>query len=150
MAPHSEWTEETRRKRTGLVCLFPLMLFIYPMWDSESERIGLQKCTPTGYVLHGLAELLGFIALLSMLGITVYLVYRGVSGNFRCLLLWLIAVPLGIGMIGRVLWFTGIMLAAKRDFKYDADARVASWVEGGKALHYSTLTDASPEPPSEF
>jgi hypothetical protein len=26
------------------------MLFIYPMWDSESQRLGLKACTPRGYV----------------------------------------------------------------------------------------------------
>ena len=40
------------------------MLFIYPMWDNESQRIGKQKCTPKGYNLHVIAELLGFIGLL--------------------------------------------------------------------------------------
>src|SRR5688572_13576293 len=28
------------------------MPFINPMWDSESERIGKQKCTRLGYALH--------------------------------------------------------------------------------------------------
>ncbi len=28
------------------------MLFINPMWDNESQRIGKQKCTPLGYRLH--------------------------------------------------------------------------------------------------
>jgi hypothetical protein len=32
------------------------MLFIHPMWDSETERLGKKACTPTGYALHGLAD----------------------------------------------------------------------------------------------
>jgi len=38
------------------------MLFIYPIWDNESQRIGKQKCTPLGYKLHGTAEGLGLIS----------------------------------------------------------------------------------------
>ena len=33
------------------------MLFIHPMWDNESQRIGKQKCTPAGYALHVIAEM---------------------------------------------------------------------------------------------
>jgi hypothetical protein len=40
------------------------MLFINPMWDNEAERIGKQKCTPLGYALHAISDLIGFIALL--------------------------------------------------------------------------------------
>jgi hypothetical protein len=32
------------------------MLFINPMWNSETERIGKQRCTPLGYALHGISE----------------------------------------------------------------------------------------------
>ncbi len=36
------------------------MLFIHPMWDNESERVGMQKCTPLGYRLHHTGEGVGF------------------------------------------------------------------------------------------
>src|SRR5438105_3219039 len=35
------------------------MLFMHPMWDSESERLGKKHCTPAGYRLHVLAENIG-------------------------------------------------------------------------------------------
>jgi hypothetical protein len=62
------------------------MLFIYPMWDNESQRIGKQMCTPLGYKLHETAELLGFIGLLLLLSTVAYLAYQGFVGavNDNC------------------------------------------------------------------
>lgn len=40
------------------------MLFIHPMWDNESQRIGKRKCTPAVYALHAIAEMIGFAGLL--------------------------------------------------------------------------------------
>ena len=65
------------------------MLFINPMWDSESERIGKQKCTPLGYKLHGISDLIGFASLLLLLVTGVYLRYRSVVGTYHSTLLWL-------------------------------------------------------------
>jgi hypothetical protein len=108
------------------------MLFIYPMWDNESQRIGKQKCTPLGYALHGVAELLGFIGLLFLLGTAAYLAYRGFAGTFRVSLLWLLAVPFVLGVIGEGLYWYSWRLAAKKGFHYDYDTREASWVEDGR------------------
>ena len=32
------------------------MLFIHPMRDYESRRIGMQKCYPVGYNLHAIGK----------------------------------------------------------------------------------------------
>jgi hypothetical protein len=69
------------------------MLFINPMWDNEAERIGKQRCTPLGYALHGISDLLGFVALLLLFGIGAYLGHRGFVGTFRASLLWLFSIP---------------------------------------------------------
>ena len=37
------------------------------MWDNESERIGKQRCTPLGYALHVVSDLIGFLGLLLLL-----------------------------------------------------------------------------------
>ena len=57
------------------------MLFLYPMWDSESQRIGKKKCAPLGYRLNGIAELLGFIGLILLTAVAVYLKFR--TDGFR-------------------------------------------------------------------
>ena len=112
------------------------MLFFYPMWDHESQRIGKQKCTPLGYTLHVIAELLGFIGLLSLLGVGVYLAYRGLSQSFHPSLLWLLAIPFGLGLIGQTLYQFSWVMASRRGFDYDYDKAEASWIENGERVTY--------------
>ena len=120
-----------------------MTVFIFPMWDNESQRIGKQKCTPWGYIFHGIAELLGFIGLLLLLGIGVYLGYRGLSGTFRASLFWLLAVPFGIGLVSQAVYHFSWVLAVKRGFEYDYDKREASWIENGERVTYSYQSDNS-------
>jgi hypothetical protein len=112
------------------------MLFINPMWDNESERIGKQKCTPLGYRLHVISDLIGFIGLLLLLVIAIYLGYRGFAGSFRMPLLWLLAIPFAIGIIGSALFSYSWIMARKRDFRYDPETREASWLENGQRCVY--------------
>ncbi len=44
------------------------MLLINSMWDNEAEGIGKQKCTRWGYAWHTMFDLIGFVALLILLG----------------------------------------------------------------------------------
>jgi hypothetical protein len=111
-------------------------MFIFPMWDNESERIGKQRCTPLGYALHGVAELLGFIGLLLLPGIAVFLIYRGITSDFRLRLLWLLSVPFALGIFAQVLYRYSWRLASLRKFQYDGDSRTASWEEDGKRVEF--------------
>src|SRR5437867_2170602 len=77
-----------------------VMPFINPMWDNEAERIGKQRCTPLGYALHTISDLLGFVALLLLFGSAAYLGYRGIVGSFRASLLWLFTIPFALAIIG--------------------------------------------------
>lgn len=112
------------------------MLFIHPMWDHESQRIGKQKCTPRGYALHGIADLLGFVGLGLLLGLGVYLAFKGIAGGFRASLLWLLAIPFGVGLVSEVLYHLSWVMALRRGFKYDYETSVASWDEDGKRITY--------------
>ena len=116
-------------------------MFLYPMWDNESQRIGKQKCTPWGYTLHGIAELLGFIGLLLLFGVGIYLGCKGVSGTFRATLLWLLAVPFGIALVSQALYQFSWVLALKKGFEYDYDKREASWIENGERVTYNFQRD---------
>lgn len=104
-------------------------MFISPMWSSESQRIGKQKCTPTGYLLHGVSDLIGFIATLSLLGVVIYVVYSGVTGEFRLSMLWLSLAPFAIAMVGTLLHSYSWHLADKRRFEYDYEKDVSTWVD---------------------
>jgi hypothetical protein len=112
------------------------MLFIYPMWNHETERIGKQKCTPLGYWLHGFADLIGLIGLLLFLGIAVYLAYRGLSQSFHASLFRLLAIPFGVGLVGQMLFLFSWSLAYRRGFEYDYEKAEASWVENGERVSY--------------
>ena len=112
------------------------MLFIHPMWDHESQRIGKQKCTPVGYALHGVAELIGFAGLLSLFIVPLDLGYKAITGTFHASLLWAMAVPLCFGIISEVLYQYSWMLALRKGFKYDYELCEASWIEAGDRRTY--------------
>lgn len=112
------------------------MLFINPMWDNESERIGKQRCTPLGYALHAFSDLLGFSAFLILMGSSVYLSYRAIIGTFERNLLWLIALAFGLAVFGSVLYQLSWVLARRRGFRYDYESREASWLEDGQRRTY--------------
>ena len=112
------------------------MLFINPMWDNESERIGKQKCTPLGYSLHVISDLIGFVGLLLLFGAGAYLSYRRIVGTFHTSLLWVLVIPFGLAIIGSALYRYSWMLARKKGFQYDYDVREASWIENGQRQTY--------------
>jgi len=119
------------------------MLFIYPMWDHENQRIGKQKCTPLGYALHSIAEFLGFIGLLLLISISVYLGYKGISSTFRASLLWFLAIPFGLGLIGESLYQISWVLAGRRGYQYDYETCEASWIKDGKRVSYKWMPNNS-------
>lgn len=112
------------------------MLFINPMWDTESERIGKQKCTPRGYALHVFSDLLGFVGLLLLFGIGAFLVCSGVAGTFQATLLWLLCIPFGLAIVGSILYRLSWAVAHRSGFQYDYDSRQASWLEDGQRRFY--------------
>lgn len=112
------------------------MLFIHPMWNHESERIGKQKCTPIGYALHVIADLLGFVGLLLLLGVLVYLGHRGIAGGFRASMCWLLAIPFGVGVVSEVLYHVSWIIALRHGFEYDPKKCVAIWEENGRRITY--------------
>ena len=112
------------------------MLFIHPMWDSESHRIGKQKCTPAGYAMHEIAELIGFLGLLCLLAVPAFLVWRWFDDSFQVWLWWLFAVPFGVGVVSEVLFQLSWWLALRRGFRYDYERCEASWLEAGERRTY--------------
>jgi hypothetical protein len=107
------------------------------MWCNEVERIGKQRCTPVGYTLQMIGELIGFAGFLLLLGVLVYLAYRGAAGTFQWPLLWLLGVPLVVGVIDTVIVGFSWSLAYRQQFRYDDDRRVSSWIEAGQDRAYT-------------
>jgi 4-amino-4-deoxy-L-arabinose transferase-like glycosyltransferase len=112
-------------------------MFIPRMWFDEVERIGKQRCTPFGYALQGVGELIGFLGLLALFGVPFYLIYTGLAGSFRWSLLWLLTVPVVLGTLGSVLVTYSWSLALGKQFRYDYERRVSSWIEGGQERSYT-------------
>ena len=113
------------------------------MWDNEAERVGLQRCTPLGYFIYGLGDLLGAISLLSFLFTPLWLAFLWWSdsisfNSFWPLLLSIFLIFLRLSL-GAVTW----TLASKRGFRYDPETRTAHWIEGDEPihLHYSDIVD---------
>ena len=106
-----------------------MALFIHPMWDSESQRIGMQKCYPLAYNLHGIGELIGFAGLLALFCTIAWVVVASQSW-------WLLAIPFGIGIVSEALVLGSWSMVKKRGFKYDSGTSEASWDENGKRVVY--------------
>lgn len=114
------------------------MLFIFPMWDNESQRLGKKRCTPVGYALDGIAQLAGFLSLIAILIWFVYLIYRLVVGSFEWSLLLFIPAVFAVGIICQILYNLSWRLAYKRSFRYDYDLREASWQEGDRRVTFKS------------
>lgn len=112
------------------------MLFIHPMWDSESQRIGKQKCTPFGYALHACAELIGFFGLLLLILLPLFLAWKWFAGTFHFSLLWLVGAPFLVGVISEFLFQYSWWLALRKGFNYDSEKREASWIEAGERCSF--------------
>jgi hypothetical protein len=82
---------------TGPIWLVPRI------WFGEVERLGMQRCTPFGYVLNVIGGLLWFAGILMIPGMPAFIIYRGVVGTFCWSLLWLLAAPFLAIIIGSIL-----------------------------------------------
>jgi hypothetical protein len=126
------------------------MLFIHPMWDHESQRIGKQKCAPIGYTLHVIAELIGLLGLLFLLAVPAALAWNWFAGKFRAALWWLFAMPFGLGIVSEVLFQCSWWLALRKGFHYDYERCEASWLEAGerRTFIYAAAPTAAPGGPT--
>ena len=113
--------------------LYALMwLFIYPMWNSENQQLGMKACTPFGYTLRCIADMIGFSGLILLFGISGVLIHRYFLRHpieSRYLLVLLVALV--VGFVGRALFEFGWALAAKKKFEYDSQTMTAKWIEDG-------------------
>ena len=107
-------------------------MFINPMWDSETQRIGKQKCSPSAYHLHLVSDLVGFVALLLLPCVLVYLKFRDIDHSFDASLWLLLGIPFGVALCGTVLHSYSWILVARRGFRYDYQTGEASWLENGQ------------------
>ena len=101
------------------------------MWDSENQRLGMKACTPLGYTVRCIADLIGFCGLIFLFGILGALTLRYLRHQFELRVLWLLLIPLVIGSAGRVLFEFSLGLATKKKFEYDSQTMSTKWIEDG-------------------
>jgi hypothetical protein len=112
------------------------MLFIHPMWDSEYQRIGKQKCTPVGYALHVIAELIGFVGLLLLIVTAAAFAFFWLVGRFEASMFRLLGLPVGFGVVSEAMYQYSWWLASRKAFHYDYDRGIATWLEGSERRSY--------------
>ena len=112
------------------------MFFIHPMWDSESQRIGMQRCTPAGYVLHAIGEMIGFVGLLMLLAAPVILAWKSIMGTLTARDFWLLAPPFGFGILSEFLVQGSWWLALRKGYRYDYERGESHWIEQGERRSY--------------
>jgi hypothetical protein len=113
------------------------MLFIPRMWFDEVERIGKQRCTPIGYALQIVGELIGFGGLLGLIVTPLCLIYRACLGEFQWSHLWLLAFPWVLGVLGLVLVVISWSMAFRKQFHYDYERQESTWIEVGERRTYT-------------
>lgn len=107
------------------------------IWFDEVERIGMQRCTPFGAFLNGVGGIFWLLGILALLAMPVYLIYTGIAGTFSWSLLWLLAVPFAIVLVGVLLIGSSWTLAYRKKFYYHYERRESSWVEDGEKRFYT-------------
>jgi hypothetical protein len=108
-----------------------IMLFIYPMWDHESQRIGKQKCSPFAYGLHVLADIIGGIGLFSLIGLGISDVFSNIDIYW-----WYYTYPFMAGAIGQIIHIYSWKIVAKKKFHYDYEKSIATWEENGEVRSF--------------
>lgn len=111
------------------------------MWQDEVQRIGKKRCTPTGYRLHGVSDLIGFVALILLLGVTCHLIYSTCVGTATWLSLWMLFISFGLAITGNMLHSYSWHLANTRQFKYDYEKRIATWCNRDGGVETYTYED---------
>lgn len=81
-----------------------------------------------------MSDLVGFVALLVLLGTLAYLKYRDVAGSFDSSLWWLLAVPFSLALGGTLLHSYSWRLARNKGFQYNHQTQEASWLQDGKRI----------------
>jgi hypothetical protein len=112
------------------------VLFVYPMWDSENQRLGLMACTPVGYTIRSIGETIGFLGLLLLVGMLVVVTVLVLGFGFKGSTFWLLLIPLAVGIMSEGLVCMGWTLARRRSFQYDLETGIATWIEDGKPVTF--------------
>jgi hypothetical protein len=111
------------------------------IWNSESERISIQKCTPIGYTARGVADILCLCAVILLIAAPLTLAREAIGGTFLASHFWLLAAPFALWIAAAALYRFAWTLGCRRGYRYDCERQEASWVVMGKRQTYKGQGD---------
>ena len=117
------------------------MLFVYPMWDSENERLGVQACSKTAYTLRTIAELVGALSLYLLIFIIIFIIYKFIIEEYTHQLLYFIFIPFLIGTICEILFQTALKKLSSVSYGFDTSTGITTWVENNQKKSYIIKQD---------
>ena len=117
------------------------MLFIHPMWSSETERLGKEKCSSIGYKLHVISELIGFIGLILLFSAIIWLICRAISSEHTFPSYWILLIPFAIGIISEIMFHYSWFLALRKDYEYDYESDTVQWIENNQKKSFKYKPD---------
>jgi len=113
------------------------MLFIHPMWDTETQRIGKMRCSNRAYSLHVNAELIGFCGALLFFGFCIWFVATWLISAWSTPTYWLFVIPLTLGILSEILFQYSWIMVNRKGYRYDAEGDRVTWTEGDQEQTYS-------------
>jgi hypothetical protein len=112
------------------------MLFIHPMWDTETQRIGKMRCSSRAYSLHVTAELIGFIGALTLVGFSLWFVGTWLVSTWETPTFWLFVIPLLLGIVSEIGFQYSWIMVNRKEYRYDAEGDLVTWKEGKSEHSY--------------
>ena len=107
------------------------------MWSDEVERIAFKRCTPAGYALRLVGDVLRFISLTALFAMLAYLVFRAFAGTLAAQWFGMLIVPFLFGLAGTLAAGVSRRLARRNGFAYSYEQRAASWTANGMQHAYT-------------
>jgi len=116
------------------------MLFVYPMWDSENERLGVQACSRSASILRGIAELFGALSFYLLVCIILFILYKLSANEYTNELLYFILIPFFIGILCEILFHIAIKKLSNVSYDFNSSSGITTWIENGERKSYIYYT----------
>jgi hypothetical protein len=106
------------------------------MWDSENERLGVQACSSSAYLLRGISVTIGRIGFYLFLIASLYILYKLFSLTYsNHLLLWVI-FPISIGIISEIIFYLAIKELKKLTYTFNPSTGITKWIKDKQTKTY--------------
>jgi len=108
------------------------MLFIYPMWKSETERLGKKRCSPLAYNIHILADYIGFLGLILLITMIITKIITSYIDSW-----WYFSIPFLVGFLGGLTHIFSWYLVSRKKFEYNYKKDESKWIENEVEIFFN-------------